>query len=143
MANLPHVFSFEDLEVYKKSRALQRIIYRHSTEFPREEMYALTDQVRRSSRSIGGQISEAWAKRRYIKHFESKITDAMGELNETLHWVNSAFDCEYITQDDERLLREHISYIGGMLNSMLNKSHLFCGSDHQLIREEEAEYQID
>jgi len=67
----------------------------------------------------------------------------MGELNETLHWVNSAVDCEYISQEDERLLRIHINGIGGMLNSMLNKAEQFCGSDDLLIKESEAEYLFD
>jgi len=61
--------------------------------FPKEETYALTDQVRRSSRSDGAQIAEAWAKRRYQKHFVSKLTDAIGEELETQHWIEAAQDC--------------------------------------------------
>ncbi len=72
---MEYVKSFRDLEVYKLSRKLVEI----SKKFPREEMYSLTDQVRRASRSIGGQIAEAWGKRRYEKHFVSKLTDADGE----------------------------------------------------------------
>ncbi len=64
-----HAKSFRDLDVYRLSRELAREIFELSKSFPKEEIYSLTDQIRRSSRSIGAQISEAWAKRRYEKHF--------------------------------------------------------------------------
>ncbi len=73
------VKSFRDLEVYKLSRQLSKEIFEVSKIFPKAEMYSLTDQVRRSSRSIGGQIAEAWGKRKYEKHLVSKLTDADGE----------------------------------------------------------------
>jgi four helix bundle protein len=71
--------------------------------FPREEVYSLTDQLRRSVRSIGAQIAEAWAKRRYPNHFVSKSTDADAEKNETLHWIGTAQDCGYLTEEVARL----------------------------------------
>ena len=83
---MEYVKSFRDLEVYKLSRQLSKEIFEISKGFPKEEMFSLTDQVRRSSRSIGGQIAEAWAKRRYEKHFISKLSDADGEQLETQHW---------------------------------------------------------
>ena len=67
--------------------------------FPKEEMYSLTDQIRRSSRSVGAQIAEAWAKRHYEKHFISKLTDSDGEQHETQHWIEVAEDCGYITKE--------------------------------------------
>jgi four helix bundle protein len=79
MSGLKHAGSFRDLIVYQKSRQLQRELFRITKSFPKEEMYSLTDQIRRSSRSVGANISEAWAKRRYEKHFISKLTDADGE----------------------------------------------------------------
>ena len=79
--------SFRELEVYKLSRELAGEIFQISKSFPKEETYSLTDQIRRSSRSIGAQIAEAWAKRRYEKHFISKLTDADGEQQETQHWL--------------------------------------------------------
>ena len=82
---MEYVQSFTELEVYKLSRNLSKEIFNVSKNFPREEMYSLTDQMRRSSRSIGAQIAEAWAKRRYEKHFLSKLTDADGEQSETQH----------------------------------------------------------
>ena len=73
---MAYVQSFRDLEVYKVSRKLSKEIFDISKSFPREEMYSLTDQVRRSSRSVVAQIAEAWGKRKYEKHFFSKLTDA-------------------------------------------------------------------
>ncbi|MFH1776564.1 MAG: four helix bundle protein [Candidatus Omnitrophota bacterium] len=77
MGNLGHAKSFRDLSVYQKAKSMAKQIFEITKSFPREEMYSLTDQMRRSSRSIGAQIAEAWAKRRYEKHFISKLTDAM------------------------------------------------------------------
>ena len=80
MSALGHVHSFCDLVVYQKTRAATKSIFEASRLFPREEMYSLTDQVRRSSRSVGGQIAGAWAKRRYEKHFVGKLTETHGSL---------------------------------------------------------------
>ncbi len=77
--------SFRDLVGYQKSRQLAREIYHSTLTFPKDELHSLTDQIRRSSRSIGAQVAEAWAKRRYEKHFVSKLTDADGEQQETQH----------------------------------------------------------
>ena len=94
-----YVKSFRDLEVYKISRHLSRDIFELSKDFPREEMFSLTDQVRRSSRSIGTQIAEGWGKRRYEKHFVSKLTDADAEQLETQHWIETALDCSFVSTD--------------------------------------------
>ena len=75
---LDYVKHFNDLDVYKKQRTLAKDIFQLSKKFPKEEKYSLTDQIRRSSRSIGAQIAEAWAKRLYPKHWISKLTDADG-----------------------------------------------------------------
>ena len=96
MSGLKHAESFRDLIVYQKSRQLQREILKLTKSFPREEMFSLTDQIRRSSRSIGANIAEAWAKRRYEKHFISKLTDSDGEQMETQHWIETALESEYI-----------------------------------------------
>ena len=79
------VKNYSELEVYKFSRNLSKEVFEITKEFPKEEMYSLTDQIRRSSRSVGAQIAEAWGKRRYEKHFISKLTDADGERLETQH----------------------------------------------------------
>jgi len=121
--------SFRDLEVYKLSRELSKEIFELTKTFPAEERYSLTDQIRRSSRSVGAQIAEAWAKRRYEKHFVSKLTDADGEQQETQHWIEVSFDCEYITLDLMKTLLNKCSSIGKMLNSMMTKSDQFCSKN--------------
>ena len=123
---MEYVKSFRDLEVYKLSRQLSREIFELSKKFPKEEMYSLTDQIRRSSRSIGGQIAEAWAKRNYEKHFVSKLTDADGEQLETQHWIETAFDCSYISNETSCNLLERYFTVGKMLNSMMDKADKFC-----------------
>lgn len=79
MKNARYVRSFKELLVYQKANEVTKIIFDISRKFPKEELYSLTDQIRRSSRSIGAQIAEAWGKRRYEKHFVSKLTDADAE----------------------------------------------------------------
>ena len=121
-----YVENYYDLEVYKLCRQLAKEIFEISKTFPKEEKYSLTDQMRRSSRSIGGQIAEAWARRKYEKHFVSKLTDAEGEQLETRHWIDTASDCSYIeTQVADHLLDKY-TYVGRMLNSMKDKSSFFC-----------------
>ncbi len=126
MSELIHAKSFRDLIVYKKARAVAKKIVELSKTFPKEERYSLTDQVRRSSRSIGAQIAEAWAKRRYEKHFVSKLSDADGEQLETQHWIETAEDCEYLTSSQATEVNDELSGIGRMLNSMMNKADQFC-----------------
>jgi four helix bundle protein len=128
MNGLRHAESFRDLAVYQKSRAVAKKIFRLSKSFPKEEMYSLTDQVRRSSRSIGAQIAEAWAKRRYERHFVSKLTDGDGEQQETQHWIETAFDCEYLAQSQADTLNDELQEIGRMLQGMINKAEQFCGN---------------
>ena len=126
---MKHANSFRDLEVYKLSRQLSYEIFSITKDFPREELYSLTDQIRRSSRSVGAQISESWAKRRYKKHFISKLTDADGEQQETQHWIEVAFDCLYIKESVMNSLIDRYNTVGRMLNSMITKSNLFCIED--------------
>jgi four helix bundle protein len=83
------ISSFRDLNVYQKAFKLQKDIFELTKEFPAEERYSLTDQIRRSSRSIGANIAEAWQKRLYPAHFVSKLTDADGEQAETQHWLDT------------------------------------------------------
>ena len=88
---------FKELLAYKKSFDLAMLIFEISKTFPKEETYSLTDQIRRSSRSVCANISEAYRKRRYPKHFISKLTDADGENSETNTWLDFALGCKYIT----------------------------------------------
>jgi four helix bundle protein len=89
--------SAKDLEVYKKAYQLAMEVFELSRAFPAEERYALTSQIRRSSRSIAMNLREAWAKRRYEAHFISKLTDCDGENSETDTSLDFAIDCQYIT----------------------------------------------
>ena len=123
---MAYVQSFRDLEVYKQARDLSNRIFTISTGFPKEEKYALTDQIRRSSRSVGAQIAEAWAKRRYEKHFISKLTDADGEQQETQHWLETAHDCGYLTEAEAKQLVTEYQLLGRKLGAMMNKADKFC-----------------
>jgi four helix bundle protein len=120
------VQNYRDLEVYKESFRFQQAVFQVTNEFPKEERYALTDQVRRSSRSIGANIAEAWAKRRYEAHFLSKLTDADGELRESTHWLRSAFACEYLTKALCSSLMKQAEKIGKMLGRMIETHETFC-----------------
>ena len=119
--------SFKDLRVYQKVQEVSRAVFKLSKAFPKEEMYSLTDQIRRAARSVGAQIAEAWAKRGYEKHFISKLTDADGEQQETQHWIDTAADCGYLTEKDVNSLNSELAEIGRMLNSMIEKAASFCG----------------
>jgi len=120
------VENFKDLAVYKLSSEACMDIFKLTKQFPSEEKYSLTDQIRRSSRSVGAQVAEAWGKRRYEKHFISILTDADGEQLETQHWIETSYSCSYISKDTcENLLKRYVS-IGKMLNSMIDKSDRFC-----------------
>ncbi len=120
------VNSYQDLDVYKLTFILAQEIFEETKKFPKNEMYSLTDQIRRSSRSVGAQISEAWAKRRYKKHFISKLTDSDGEQQETQHWINTALNCGYISNEkaDNWLVR--YKRVERMLNAMIIKAERFC-----------------
>ena len=143
MEKLPHAGSFRDLFAYQQSRALAKDIFELSKRFPREEMYSLTDQIRRSSRSVGAQIAEAWAKRRYERSFISKLADADGEQYETQHWLETAADCGYINEAELRDLLGHCQRIGKLLGGMIDKADLFCGELSTTLREPAAEYFIE
>jgi four helix bundle protein len=137
---LEHVRSFKELRVYQKTKAVSQAVFKLSKQFPKEEMYSLTDQFRRAARSVGAQIAEAWGKRRYEKHFVSKLTDADAEQMETQHWVGEALDCGYISPADATQLNSGLEEIGRMLNSMMEKSDSFCGSPDGIFREDATEY---
>ena len=140
MSAMNHAESFRDLVVYRKTKEVSRAIFELSKSFPKEETYSLTDQIRRAVRSVGARIAEAWAKRRYEKHFVSKLSDADAEQMETQHWVSEACDCRYIDSERANALLAELQQIGRMLNSMMDKSHLFCRKNQDMIREEQAEY---
>ena len=117
--------SFKDLNVYQEACRLDESIFEETKRWPREEKYALIDQIRRSSRSIGANIAEAWAKRRYPAHFVSKLTDSDGELQETEHWMDRAVKYGYLTRSRADVMEKQCEVIGKMLGVMINKSESF------------------
>lgn len=120
------VNSWRELGTYRTAFELQQQIFEVSKSWPRDENYSLTDQIRRSSRSIGANIAESWAKRRYPAHFKSKLTDADGELQETLHWLDTAKSCGYITDKDFDSFNASAQSIGKQIGSMINQHESFC-----------------
>jgi four helix bundle protein len=113
------VKSAKELRVYVTAYQLAMQIYEISKRFPLEERYALTSQIRRSSRSICMNLREAWAKRRYRAHFVSKLTDCDGENSETDTSLDFAKDCGFITMQEHCQLSECCSSIGAMLGVMI------------------------
>ena len=120
------ISSFKDLRVYRLAFEIQQEIFETSKRFPAEERYALTDQIRRASRSVGANLAEAWQKRRYLAHFVSKLTDADGEQSETQHWLDTASACGYVSEKEQMALLAKCARIGQMLGSMMAKPEKFC-----------------
>ena len=110
----------KDLRVYQLSFEAGMEIYKLSKKFPKEEIFSLTDQVRRSSRSVSSNLAEAWRKRRYEKAFIAKLTDCEGEAAETQVWLDYALACEYIDEEIYSDLYKKYDYILGMLVVMSN-----------------------
>lgn len=111
--------TFHDLTVYQEACALDLDIFQLTKTWPKEEMYSLTDQIRRSSRSVGANIAEAWAKRRYPAHFTSKLSDADGELQETQHWLMRAKAYGYIDTTAFESLWQQSKRVGRRLGAMM------------------------
>ncbi len=117
--------SAKDLDVYRKAYELAMQIFRATQRFPTEERYALTSQIRRSSRSVCLNLREAWAKRRYPSHFVSKLTDCDGENSETDASLDFARDCGYISPELHADLAARSAEIGRMLGSMIQDPNSF------------------
>ena len=117
--------SAKDLKVYKEAYDLAMEIFEVSKQWPKEEQYSLTDQIRRSSRSVCSNLREAWAKRRYEAHFTTKLTDSDGENSETDTWLDFAKGCGYLKESDHLRLSKRCSGVGKMLGSMLRNSDPF------------------
>jgi four helix bundle protein len=111
--------SAKDLIVYQKAYALAMEIYEATKQFPPEEQYVLTSQIRRASRSVCMNLQEAWAKRRYKAYFINKLTDCDGENNETNTALDFAKDCGYVTNTKHKALTAKCSEIGKMIGKMI------------------------
>ena len=118
--------SWRDLDVYRSAFALQQLIFELSSSWPQIEKYSLTDQIRRSSTSVGANLAEAWAKRKYPAHFLSKLTDADGELQETMHWLASAKACGYLDDTAVAMLDQMAGALGRQLGAMMVRHESFC-----------------
>jgi four helix bundle protein len=110
----------QQLDVYKKAFEAAMEIFRTSKSFPREETYSLTDQIRRSSRSVCANIAEAWRKRRYEAAFAAKLCDSEGEAAETQTWLEFAVKCEYLDREKATHLYKEYDQIIGKLVVMIN-----------------------
>ena len=132
--------SYRDLIVYQKSRNVANNVYALTRSFPNDERYSLVDQIRRSSRSIGAQIAEAWAKRRYPNHFASKLSDADGEKNETEHWLAVCVDCHYVKMDEIKGVCDELIEVGRMLQRMMDCPEDFKGSEYGRVHEASPSY---
>ena len=117
---------FRDLKVYQLSYKLAIEIFELTKSFPKEEKYALVDQIRRSSRSVPTNISEAWSKRRYPKAFINKLTDSDGESSETTVWLDFSKDHGYITPKEHEYFIGKYGEVGKMLGAMINHPEKFC-----------------
>lgn len=118
--------SYKDLIVYQKAYKLAMEIYKISNVFPKDEKFSLTDQIRRSSRSITSNIAESWAKRRYEKTFINKLTDSLGEAYETEVWLNYSKDCNYVDEETIERIKNEYNEVHKILISMINHPEKWC-----------------
>lgn len=130
--------SFRELKVYQTAREAALRVFEATKTFPREEQYALTDQIRRSSRAVKAMVAEAWARRRYKA--------ALGEAYETQSWLGDALDGGYFSKQDFDALDQRYDAIGDMLSRMIDRADDFCkyepGTDYRSVVREEEEYPI-
>ncbi len=117
---------FKDLKVYQQSYNLAKEIFEITKNFPKEEKYSLTDQLRRSSRSVPANIAEAWYRRRYLKAFVNKLIEAAGEVGETEVWLDFACDHNYINKEIHKTFVAQYNEVARMLSSMINAPGKFC-----------------
>ena len=133
---------FEELRVYQMAFEAAMRIFELSKGWPKEELYSLTDQIRRASRSVCANIAEGWRKRRYQRHFISKLTDADGEAAETRVFLSFAFHCGYLEESDYVDLDKTYDRISGGLVNMMTNPEKWCGPAY-LVREDGADYNVD
>lgn len=126
--NIPRsgpIRSPEDLKVYQLSYTLAMKVFGLTKHFPREELFSLTDQIRRSSRSVTANIVEGWAKRRYENVFKKHLSDSLGSCSETKLWLKFAFDCEYLREFDFNDLITRYDEVGRMLHGLIESWRTF------------------
>ncbi len=129
--NIELVKNYRDLNVYKLAFESAMRIYELSKKWQAEDKYSLTDQIRRSSRSVCGNIAEAWRKRIYINHFVSKLSDSDIEAAETEVWLDFAYECKYLDSTDYAELKDNYDHICRMLTKMMNNPEPWCKKDRK------------
>lgn len=117
---------FRDLKVYQLSYKLALDIYEATKEFPKEELFSLTDQIRRSSRSVPSNIAEAWRKRKYPKAFSNKLIDSLAEESETEVSLDFAKDFKYLPEEKYNNFLQKYDEVARMLYSMIENPEKFC-----------------
>jgi four helix bundle protein len=120
--------NFRDLRAYQQARHEANRVFEMTKTFPKEEKYSLTDQIRRSLLAVKSMLAEAWGHRRYPAAFVSKLTDAIGEANESQSWLDDALDCGYINPSQHQDFDATWQSIGGMIGSLILKADDFCRS---------------
>ena len=123
---MAHAKSFRDLDVYRLLLKEAERIFALTKDFPKEEMYALADQIRRSSRAVSAIIAEGWMRRRYEAAFVNTMNQAMAEANETSAWLDHARVCDYIDEEMHDDLDDAWQHVGVMLNRMIQHADTFC-----------------
>ena len=118
---MARIQSFRELRVYQNAFEAAMVIFEITKSFPPEEKYSMTDQIRRSSRSVCSNIAEAWRKRKYPAHFVSKLSDSAGEADETRVWLDMAFHCKYIGSPTFDDLDARYDQILGQLVKMMSE----------------------
>ena len=121
--------TFKDLIVYQKAFRLAMQIFEITKDFPKIEQFSLTDQIRRSSRSVCVNIGETWRRRMYPAHFVSKLTDADAEATETIIWLDFSLECKYLEPVIHKKVFAGYEEIGKMLGSMITSPEKFCYGD--------------
>ncbi|WP_417601521.1 four helix bundle protein [Owenweeksia hongkongensis] len=122
---------FKDLLAYQKAFDLAMEIFMITKSFPKEETYSLTDQIRRSSRSVCANLAEAYRKRSYLKHFLLKVTDCQMENSETEVWLDFSLECKYITEDKHTELLELNDEVGKLLYHIYNNPNKYGVSEKE------------
>ena len=125
---MPVIRSFRELDVYKLALKESTVVFKLTQGFPKEERYALIDQIRRSSRAVNALLAESWARRRYPSAFVNKANESLGEAMETQAWLDHALACGYITAVQHRELDNAWQHVGAMLNRMIQCAGDFCKS---------------
>jgi four helix bundle protein len=114
------------MAVYQKAFEMSRLVFELSTRFPSEERYSLTDQIRRSSRSVTAQLAEGYWKKLYPLHFVSKMTDADGENAETQVWLDHPVSCAYVSREDIKPILNLSEEVGKLLGHMIAHPEKYC-----------------